>query len=179
MRVVVAFAVMWCEGYDREWRASANGYARRLAIRGHMVCWIEPRMKGSVNGCSGAALCLARHVGETSVTEIIYPELSYAVQGAFFDVHNELRGYELSEEGWETALMIALDERNLPAVRQDEFELRYKGYRIGLFFVDVVVDDKLLIELKVADSLQPIDEAQVLTYLKVTETGNSGQFWSR
>ena len=102
------------------------------------------------------------------MTELIYPDLSYVVQGAFFEVYNELRHLDLSEGGWERALLIGLTEREVPARQQVEYELRYKGYRIGRFFVDVVVDEKLLIELKVADELLPIDEAQVITYLKVT-----------
>jgi GxxExxY protein len=102
------------------------------------------------------------------MTELIYPELSYSVQGALYDVHNELCYLELSEEGWESALLIALAERGVSAQRQVEYELRYKGYRIGRFFVDVVVDGKLLLELKVQDELLPIDEAQVITYLKVS-----------
>ena len=44
------------------------------------------------------------------MTEIIYPELSYTVQGALYDVYNELRYLDLSEEGWESALLIALEE---------------------------------------------------------------------
>lgn len=102
------------------------------------------------------------------MTEIIYPELSYIVQGAFYDVYNELRYLDLSEEGWESALLVALEERGIPAQRQVEYELHYKGYRIGRFFVDVLADDKLLLELKVEDKLLPIDEAQVIAYLKVT-----------
>jgi GxxExxY protein len=102
------------------------------------------------------------------MTEIIYPELSYNVQGALYDVYNELRYHDLSEEGWESALLIALEEREVPAQRQVEYELRYKGYRIGRFFVDVLADGKLLLELKVEDKLLPIDVAQVITYLKVT-----------
>jgi GxxExxY protein len=102
------------------------------------------------------------------MTEIIYPELSYNVQGALYDVYNELRYHDLSEEGWESALLIALEERGVPAQRQVEYELRYKGYRIGRFFVDVLADGKLLLELKVEDELLPIDVAQVITYLKVT-----------
>jgi GxxExxY protein len=103
-----------------------------------------------------------------NVTEIIYPELSYTVQGALYDVYNALRYLDLSEEGWERALLIALEERGIPAQRQVEYELRYKGYRVGRFFVDVLTDDKLLLELKVEDELLPIDEAQVITYLKVS-----------
>jgi len=102
------------------------------------------------------------------MTEILYPELSYEVQGAFYAIHNELRYLALSEKGWESALMIALAERNIAAQRQVEYELRYKGYRIGRFFADVVVEDQMLIELKVRDALLPIDQAQVLTYLKVS-----------
>lgn len=102
------------------------------------------------------------------MTELVYPELSYTVQGAFYDVYNELRYLDLSEEGWESALLIALEERGVPAQRQVEYELRYKGYRIGRFFVDVLADGKLLLELKAEDKLLPIDEAQLIAYLKVT-----------
>ena len=102
------------------------------------------------------------------MTELIYPELSYQVQGAFFDVYNQLRHMGLSEKGWENALMIALDRRGVAAQSQVEHELRYRGYRIGRFFSDVIADDKLLIELKATDGLQPIHYAQVLAYLKVT-----------
>jgi GxxExxY protein len=97
------------------------------------------------------------------VTELVYPELSYAVQGALYDTHNELRHLDLSEEGWESALLIALEDRGIAAQRQVEYELEYKGYRIGRFFVDILADGKLLLELKVADELAPIDVAQVVT----------------
>ena len=79
-----------------------------------------------------------------------------------------LRYQELSESGWEKAVIIVLVDRGVPAQPQAEYELRYKGYRIGRFFAEVVADDKLLLELKVEDHLLPIDVAQVLTYLKVT-----------
>lgn len=102
------------------------------------------------------------------MTELIYPDLSYTVQGAFYDVYNELRHADLSEEGWENALLIALEEREISAARQIEHELHYKGYRIGRFFIDVLAGEKLLLELKVADKLFPIDVAQIITYLKVT-----------
>ncbi len=102
------------------------------------------------------------------MAKLIYPELSYTVQGALYDVYDELRYFELSEEGWETALVMALEERDVSAQRQVEFELCYKDYRIGRFFVDVVADGKLLLELKATDGLAPIDVAQVITYLKAT-----------
>lgn len=102
------------------------------------------------------------------MAEVLYPELSYAVQGAFFDVHNQLHGFDLSEQGWERALLIALAERGIPAQNQVEYELRYGEHRVGRFFVDVIVDDTLLLELKVTDGLLPIHAAQTITYLRVT-----------
>ena len=102
------------------------------------------------------------------MNKLIYPELSYAVQGSFYDVYNELRDQELSEAGWEKALSIALADKGIPAERQVEWELHYKGYRIGRFFLDVVVDEKLLLELKATDALLPINETQIIAYLKIT-----------
>jgi GxxExxY protein len=102
------------------------------------------------------------------MSEIIYPELSYQAQGAMYDVYNALRYHELSEAGWEKALMIALADRDVSARQQAEYELRYKGYRIGRFFVDIVAEEKIVLELKAVDHLLPIDMAQVLAYLRVT-----------
>jgi GxxExxY protein len=102
------------------------------------------------------------------MTEILFPELSYKVQGAFFHVHNRLRGLNLSEEGWERALMIALAEWRIPAQRQVKYVLTYGPYSIGHFAVDIVVDDKILLELKIAEEILPIHQAQLLTYLRAT-----------
>ena len=102
------------------------------------------------------------------MTELIYPELSYTIQGACYDVFNELSCLDLSEQGWEKALLIALNEGGLSTRRQVEYELRYKGYRIGRFFTDVLVEDKILLELKALAELLPINEAQLINYLKAT-----------
>lgn len=102
------------------------------------------------------------------MTQLIYSELTYKVRGAIYDVFNALHHLDLSEEGWENALEIALQDRGARVERQVEYELRYKGHRIGRFFVDMLIDEKLLLELKVEVKLLPIDEAQVITYLRVT-----------
>ena len=60
------------------------------------------------------------------MTDILFPELSYAVQGACFDVHNHLRGLDLSEAGWEKALLIALTERDLKSESQVKATSRNK-----------------------------------------------------
>ncbi|MEZ4733327.1 MAG: GxxExxY protein [Caldilineaceae bacterium] len=102
------------------------------------------------------------------MAELVYPELSYQVQGAIYDVHNKLRSFDIAEEGWKQALILALRQRGLVAERQVEYELRYKGFRIGRFFVDVLTDGKIILELKVTPSLMPIHLAQIISYLKVS-----------
>ena len=54
------------------------------------------------------------------MTKIIYPELSYTVQGALYDVYNELRYFDLSEEGWENG--------SLPISTRQAWRLRRCGY---------------------------------------------------
>ena len=101
--------------------------------------------------------------------KIIYPKLSYTIVGCFFELYNTLRYLDLSEEAWEKALVIVLRERGLVVERQVKHELDYKGQKIGTFYIDIVVNGIILIELKATARLQPIDWAQVLTYLKVTK----------
>lgn len=102
------------------------------------------------------------------MTKLIYPELSYSIQGAFYAVYNKLRYLDLSEAGWERALILALQARGHQAKQQVEYELRYKGRRIGRFFVDIVVDGKILLELKATNKLLLIHVGQVITYLRAT-----------
>lgn len=102
------------------------------------------------------------------MAELVYPKLSYQVQGAIYDVYNDLRYFDLAEKGWERALIMAIRQRGLVAEQQVEYELRYKGFRIGRFFVDVLADGKIILELKVTPCLLPIHWAQILSYLKVS-----------
>ncbi|MEI2688672.1 MAG: GxxExxY protein [Anaerolineae bacterium] len=103
------------------------------------------------------------------MAELIYPQLSYDIRGACYEIHNELRRFDLSEAGWETALMIALKGRGITAHRQVELTLNYKKWRVGRFFVDVIAEreGKILLELKKVP-LEPIHRAKVITYLRVT-----------
>ncbi len=103
------------------------------------------------------------------MAEIIYPQLSYDIQGACFNVHNALRHVDLSEAGWETALAIALNSRGIAAHRQVELALYYKKWRVGRFFVDVIAEreHQVLLELKKVP-LEPIHRAKVITYLRMT-----------
>ena len=96
-------------------------------------------------------------------------ELSGTVIGAAIEVHRVL-GPGLLESAYELALERELGLRKVSVRRQVAVPLEYKGVALGDGFrIDLLVDDALVIEVKAVDRLQPIHEAQLLTYLKLTD----------
>ena len=96
-----------------------------------------------------------------------YSELTAAIIGACFDVANELgRGY--LESVYENALIIALAERRLQASRQVPLEVHFREQVVGKFYADVVVDNKVIVELKAVTTLTQEHTAQLINYLKGT-----------
>ena len=86
---------------------------------------------------------------------------------AAFAVHREL-GPGLLESAYQTCFTHELNLRGVPYQKELPVPLNYKGIRIEVGFrADVVVDQKLLIELKAVEQLLPIHKAQVITYLKL------------
>lgn len=94
--------------------------------------------------------------------------LTYQIIGAAIEVHRIL-GPKLLENIYEEALCIELDQRQLSYERQKKIELNYKGHEIGTFFVDIIVENSVIVELKSVANLAPVHEAQLISYLKLTE----------
>lgn len=95
-------------------------------------------------------------------------KLTGDVIGAGIEVHKIL-GPGLLESAYEECLCHELDLRKIPYERQKELLIEYKGVVLDCGYrLDLVVAEKLVIELKACESLQPIHEAQLLTYLKLT-----------
>ena len=95
-------------------------------------------------------------------------ELTYLINGAIFEV-NRVLGAGFLEKVYENALVVELRKRGLQANAQVPITVRYKGEAVGEYFADIVVEGKIIIELKAVDRLQKIHEAQLLNYLKATE----------
>jgi GxxExxY protein len=94
-------------------------------------------------------------------------DLTGQVIGAAIEVHKVL-GPGLLESTYETCLCVELDKRNIPYERQKEIPIDYKGTKVDCGFrSDLIVDERLIVEFKARDSLLPIHEAQLLTYLKL------------
>jgi len=99
---------------------------------------------------------------------LIEEELTEKIIGAAIEVH-KYWGPGLLESTYEKSLAIELEKRGVPFKRQVELELSYKGVSLGEEFrLDLIVGDKVVVELKVVKELAPIHEAQLLTYMKLT-----------
>lgn len=84
-----------------------------------------------------------------------------------FNVHNEL-GSGFLEKVYENALRIELVQENLKVKQQVPVEVRYKGKVIGNYCADLLVEDKVLVELKAVETLVKEHEIQLVNYLKAT-----------
>ena len=98
---------------------------------------------------------------------IVEKELSHRILGCAFRVYNEL-GNGFLEKVYENALVHELRKNGLHAEAQKKIEVYYDGVCVGEYFADVVVNDRIILELKVCDSIAPIHRAQLLHYLKAT-----------
>ena len=94
-------------------------------------------------------------------------EITYAINGAIFAVHNGL-GPGFLEKVYENALMLELKQRGMRAQRQAPIEVRYKDTVVGEYYADILVEDQVILELKCVDRILKIHEAQILNYLKAT-----------
>lgn len=102
------------------------------------------------------------------MSKLIHPELSYQVRGVLLDVYNKL-GPMLNEAYYRDAIVIGLKKRGIHSEPEKAFEVYYKGERVGLYYVDVWVEQgQLLLELKVKPAIDPLHRAQAISYLKVT-----------
>jgi GxxExxY protein len=94
-------------------------------------------------------------------------EITEQIVGAAFEVHSVL-GYGFLEKVYQRAMQVELVSRKLKAETESEIQVRYKGVVVGDYQADLLVEDKVIVELKVAKEYQPADEAQLLNELKAT-----------
>jgi GxxExxY protein len=94
-------------------------------------------------------------------------EISHEIIGAAFEVGNVL-GPGFLEKVYENALVKELGARGFSAKQQVALEILYKGEGVGQYVADLVVNDKVMVELKVVQEFDDIHMAQCLNYLKAT-----------
>ncbi len=96
-------------------------------------------------------------------------DLTYRITGAAMAVHNSL-GRGFPEEMYEKTLLVELEKRGISARRQVPVEIEYGEDSVGLFYLDLLVEEKVIVELKAFPHLlTDEDTAQVINYLLATE----------
>ena len=94
----------------------------------------------------------------------LYDKLTYAIIGAAMEVHRIL-GPGFPEKVYQEALLIALKERKIPAIKEVGFAVGFHGRTVGEFRVDVLVDDAVILELKAVEKMSKQYEQQLIAYL--------------
>ena len=100
--------------------------------------------------------------------KILYEGLSKIVVDAFFAVYDEL-GHGFFEKVYENALVVELKKRGLNVVQQQVIKVYYQGNEVGEYVADVIVERKIILELKAIKELGKAEIAQLLNYLKATD----------
>jgi len=104
----------------------------------------------------------------TNKEKLIYPELSYILMGILFEVHNKL-GTKYQEKHYQKAIEIKLKELNIPYKKEVKVNVEFGKEKLGEFFLDFVVDNKIVLEIKKIWKITQDDVKQVLRYLKATK----------
>jgi len=105
---------------------------------------------------------------DTEDTEFLNKEITRAIIASAINVHKNL-GPGLLESVYEKCLAWELCERGHAIVIQQEIPIVYRNIRFESGFrADLIVDNKVLVELKAIDQLLPVHHAQLITYLKLT-----------
>ena len=94
--------------------------------------------------------------------------LTAAVISIFYKVYNKL-GYGFLEKVYENAMMYEFKKAGIPAVSQSPIKVLYEDEIMGEYYADILVDDKVIVEIKAARNLAPDHKAQILNYLKATD----------
>jgi len=100
--------------------------------------------------------------------ELLEAELIQSVVGGFFDVYNYF-GYGLSERVYGGALEVELRDRGHIVMREMIVDVRYKGCRVAGQRLDMVIDDRVIVENKGAEKVSQADRMQLISYLRTTK----------
>lgn len=100
--------------------------------------------------------------------KVLYADLSYRVMEAVFEVHNQL-GPGFTENIYERALIFELEKKGIAYEVQQQIEIGYKGQKLGTYRLDLVVEGKIILELKAVVGLNDLFKQQLLSYLRATD----------
>lgn len=101
-------------------------------------------------------------------TELLFKELTDTIIASFYEVYNEL-GYGFLEKVYQNALVYELKSKGLFVEIQSPIIVNYKEMKVGNYIADVIVERKVILELKACENLVSDHQYQLINYLKSTE----------
>lgn len=99
--------------------------------------------------------------------DMLHKEITDRIIACFYKVYTNL-GYGFLEKVYEHAMLIELNKNGLKAISQYPIKVNYNGVSVGEYFADIIVEDKVIIELKASANLVPENILQLQNYLKAT-----------
>lgn len=100
--------------------------------------------------------------------KFLYRDLSYKLVGLAMEVHRDL-GYGFLEKVYENSLMIQFRTNDIKAAQQSPIKVFFKEEIVGDYVADIIVENKIVLELKTVDSISNSHRAQIINYLKATK----------
>lgn len=97
-----------------------------------------------------------------------HSELTDAIINAFYAVYNEL-GYGFLARVYERALAHELNKRGFTIIQQAPVQVYYDGQVVGNYYADLLIDNLVIVEVRVSPTIAPEHEAQILNYLRATQ----------
>ena len=98
------------------------------------------------------------------IKKYLYEDLTEKIIKCFYSVYDEL-GSGFLESVYERSLMIEFNDKGLKALNQKSLDVYYKNQLVGDFKADIIVEDKIIIEIKAVTKLTPQHEAQLITLI--------------
>ncbi len=99
--------------------------------------------------------------------ELLHKELTDGIISVFYDVYNEL-GFGFLEKVYQNSMYIELLSRGYNVEANKQIKVYYKDKEVGLYYADLLVENKVILELKAANSIVDEFENQLLNYLRGT-----------
>jgi GxxExxY protein len=99
--------------------------------------------------------------------EILHKDLSYKIVGLAMQIHSEL-GFGFLEKVYENSMMVLFRRENIMAKQQAPISVSFEGEIVGDYYADILIEDKIILELKAIEKITDAHKAQALNYLKAT-----------
>jgi GxxExxY protein len=104
---------------------------------------------------------------KVETTPLKYEGLSKQIIAAAYEVHNEL-GYGFLEKVYKNALVVELERAGTKCNAEVPLKVSYRGKIVGEYIADLIVENKIIVEVKAVKKLDSVHEVQLVNYLKAT-----------